>query len=271
MSIGKIYSFRARIALLLILTLVMTTAVLYKLNQRAERSVIEEVDRQRRDLAEAINIAQQSLSSKQWLRDFLKTQRSQGQHESHVERILVVNLKGIVEDSSDKDDIEKRFDELGFGAFIQTNDLEIDHAQEPNKPSSTVQYQMYKFPVETNTGKVNLIIIFSPEDLNEQLKTSSEYRLLATGGVLFVSILISLILILEFTRPVGTLVEAAKRVAAGEFDVRLSTKRRDELGHLMAVFNELAEVILQLVFRAERTHRLLSSFGFSAWCGSPTR
>ena len=62
--LGQIYSFRARIALVLILTLVVATAVLYKLNQRAETNIIQEVDKQRRDLANAINVAQRSLTSR---------------------------------------------------------------------------------------------------------------------------------------------------------------------------------------------------------------
>src|SRR5205814_4567832 len=100
-------------------------------------------------------------------------------------------------------------------------------------------YQEYKLPVETDKGMYNLVIIFSPEDLNKLLQESSDYRLLATGSLLLVSILGSLFLILQFTRPVGKLVEAAKRVAAGEFDICLPVTRKDELGHLMAVFNEM--------------------------------
>src|SRR5689334_8021588 len=120
---GKIYTFRARIALVLILTLVVATSVLYKLNQRAETTVLQEVDKQRRDLAAAINVAQRSLTSTQYVSYFLKQERSRDPHESHVQSILVVDSSGKVEDSSDADDVNKNFDELGFGSFKQAIDL----------------------------------------------------------------------------------------------------------------------------------------------------
>lgn len=86
----KIYSFRTQITLLLILTLVTTTAVVYKLNQLAEKRILRKVEQQRDDLAQAINITQQSITSSQWLRDFLIIQRKQERLEEHVQvkRIL---------------------------------------------------------------------------------------------------------------------------------------------------------------------------------------
>src|SRR6185503_7972248 len=235
----KIYSFRMRIAMVLILTLVVTTAFVYRLNQAAERSIIKEVDHQRRDLAEAINIAQLSLSSSQWLREFLKDRRlletsefnndshsEHKTHRSHVQRILVVNSQDKVDDSSNKSDIDKKFEELGFGSLNQSTDLDQDSIQQKNT-TLTGEYQLFKFPVETDKGKVKLVIIFSAENLTAQLQSSSRYRLLVTSGVLLVSILFSLILILEFTRPFGKLTMAAKQVTAGNFDVHLPVNRRD--------------------------------------------
>lgn len=248
--LSKIYSFRMRIALLLILTLVVTTGALYKLNQRAERTIIEEVDHQRRDLAKAISIAQQSLTSSQWLREFLKDQRlleineTTGKpepHRSHVQRILIVNSDGTIGDSSVKDDIDKPFAELGFGLLDQTKTIEIEPNQQSENLVGLSPYQVFQFPVQTNTGEVTLVIVFSAENLAKQLQISSRNRLLLTSGVLLVAIFIALIFIWEFTRPVGKLVEAAKQVTAGNFNVHLPVKRPDELGKLMAVFNEMIE------------------------------
>jgi len=55
--INSIHSFRIRISLVLILTLLITTGIIYKLNQEAEKTIIDEVNQQQEDLAEAINIA----------------------------------------------------------------------------------------------------------------------------------------------------------------------------------------------------------------------
>ncbi|MCS6884665.1 MAG: ATP-binding protein [Acidobacteriota bacterium] len=218
------YSFSARISLILIFALVATTSILYQLNQHVERNFISEVHREQLDLAEAIDIAQRSLSSTQWLSDFLKDRRLQGSPRSSVHRILVVNSKGIVEDSSDAADIGKQFRELGFG----------DYRTDRNK-----RYNLYSFEVETDKGKLDLVIVVATAELPELLRSASRRRLLVTFGVLLVAICISLVLVLQFTRPVSDLIAAAKKVAAGDFDVFVTTKRHDEIGRFVQVFNEM--------------------------------
>lgn len=243
---GRIYSFRARVALVLILTLVVSTAVLYELSRRAEAEIVEEVYRQRSELAQAIDIAQKSLTSDDYVREFLARERSKdngghrhkGEYASHVQRILVVDEEGRIEDSSVEQDIGKRFDQLGYGTF---ND-----AINPEQPGENKSpYKIYRFSIQARSessldkaSQIYILIVFV-DNLQEELRELSLGRLLASAGVLLVAIFISLFLILEFTRPVGTLVEAARRVAAGDFDVNLQVKRRDELGNLIGVFNDM--------------------------------
>lgn len=238
----KIYSFRARISLILILMLVTTTGILYRFNQRVEQNIIEEVNRQQLDLAEAINIAQKSLSSTQWLSEFLKDRRLQGTSRSSVRRIMVVNSDGTVDDSSDANDIGKRFNELGFGNYKN-----VEESPTPNK--------LYAFDVQTNRGPVDLVIVLSTEELPQLLQSSSQKRVFITSGVLLLSILVSLILVLGFTRPVSKLVEAAKQVAAGNFDVDIPTRRRDEIGRLISVFNEMVVGLRERRDLEARLHR----------------
>lgn len=230
-----------RIVLIFILTLIFTTAVLYELNRRTEQNIIAEVEKQRHELALAISIAQQSLTSSQWLREFLKNQGLKtfqkkdavhDEYESHIHRILVVGENGNIEDSSNAEDIDKNFDNLGLGSFNQAIDISRQH----EKPDPTNKFHFYTFPLNTTTevgsGKVNkiyLIIIFF-DNLTEELREWSLNRLFITIGILLISILVALILTLEFTRPVGRLIEAAKQVATGKFDIHLPVKRRDELG-----------------------------------------
>jgi signal transduction histidine kinase len=236
--INSIHSFRIRISLVLILTLLITTGIIYKLNQEAEKTIIDEVNQQQEDLAEAINIAQQSLTSNQWLRDFLIDRRKQGlpQKHTHAKRILVVDSQGKIIDSSEKMDISRTFQELGFGTMGQDGLIENTN-KEGDKQIEFSQTHIFKFPVLTDTGTVYLVIVFSAESLAELLQSSSYYRLLLTSLVLLIAIFISLILILEFTRPINKLIEAAQRVAEGDFEFYLPVKRRDELGRLMIVFN----------------------------------
>jgi signal transduction histidine kinase len=253
---NKLYSFRVRISLVLILTLVVTTGILYGLNQKAEKNIIEEVNQQQHDLAEAIHIAQQSITSSQWLRDFLITQRKQERSEEHVhvKRILVVDSEDKVVDSSEETDIDKTFKQLGFGSIDQGNAFETTNKQNAEQ-IGIGENKIFKFPVLTATGTVYLVIVFSAESLTELLQASSYYRILITSLVLLIAILISLALILEFTRPVNKLIEAAQRVAEGDFEIYLPVKRRDELGRLMAVFNEMVKGLRERKVLEEKLKR----------------
>ncbi|MEW6736200.1 MAG: HAMP domain-containing protein, partial [Acidobacteriota bacterium] len=239
MKLIPFYSFRTRIATILILTAVAATAVTYGFSRRAVRSIVEEVQRQREEFVLAINIAQQSLINDQNLQALWEKEKQQQLHNgnikpahaTHVQRILVVNSAGAVKGSSVETDITKQFTELGYGAFDQETDS--------SKVSAKSSYELYKIPClitnpnRPDTNSNGYIIIVYYDDLKEELRGLSLSRLFTTGVLLFICSVISLILILQFTRPVGLLITAAKRVAAGDFNISLPIKRRDELGNLM--------------------------------------
>jgi signal transduction histidine kinase len=267
--LNRFYSFRLRIASMLIFSLVATVVVLYRLNQLAEIRIIAEVEQQRLQLTNAINVAQRSLTSTKYLRDFLEKERyleknrsqSQAKHEeNYVKRILVTDSVGNIVDSSDEMDIKQHYNTLQYGTFKEA----IDFDNRPNNRS----YKVYTFPLATvseadmtkiDEQKTSYIIIIFSDDMGKELRESSLNRLIATGGVLLLAVMLSLWLILQFTRPVGVLVQAAQQVAKGNFGIDLPVARRDELGQLMAVFNEMVrglkerEALEARLYRAEQS------------------
>ena len=48
------------------------------------------------------------------------------------------------------------------------------------------------------------------------------------------------------TQSISKLTEATTRIAGGHFDVKLPTTRRDELGHLSASINSMAERLSEM-------------------------
>jgi signal transduction histidine kinase len=262
MGLIDLSSFKARIALVLILTLVAATGVLFLLNQWAEKTIVDKVEEQRAAFAKAINVAQRSLTSREYVREFLKEEKMQDANASYVKRILVTEYDGTILDSSDQGDMKKHFNDLGFGSFEQAIDL-LNVVAKRDLP-----YKVYTFPIETqangdlsgSTSKqyTYIIIIFS-DDLSDQLKRTSAGRLLGTGGVLVVSLIASLFLIFGFIKPLGELVNAARRVAEGDFEINLHTRRQDELGQLIKVFNEMVKglherrELEQRLYRAEQS------------------
>ncbi|MFC0432427.1 cell wall metabolism sensor histidine kinase WalK [Kutzneria buriramensis] len=63
---------------------------------------------------------------------------------------------------------------------------------------------------------------------------------LAAGGVLVVTILVTVLAGRRFTRPLRALTAAAQGMSGGDLATRVSVRRRDEIGRLAGAFNEMA-------------------------------
>jgi signal transduction histidine kinase len=91
---------------------------------------------------------------------------------------------------------------------------------------------------------------------------------LIAGGAVAAGLLISFLLALSWTRPICSLVQSAKRVGQGNYQLELSdtTKRRDELGFLSKAFLAMASELQELDHMKEDfvsavTHELRSPLG----------
>ena len=71
--------------------------------------------------------------------------------------------------------------------------------------------------------------------LERQARSSAFYTLL----LLLATTLVTGLFVWRFTRPIKSLSIAARRVAGGDFSVRVPTDRLDEMGALAAAFNEM--------------------------------
>src|SRR5208337_3540043 len=69
--------------------------------------------------------------------------------------------------------------------------------------------------------------------------------LLVGGAGILVSVLASLWFAARVTRPVVSLAEAARRVAAGDLGAKVEVESSDELGELAAAFNRMTEDLVQ--------------------------
>jgi signal transduction histidine kinase len=77
------------------------------------------------------------------------------------------------------------------------------------------------------------------------------------GGIgILIAILASLWFAARVTRPVVSLAEAARRVAAGDLGTKVEVESSDELGELAASFNRMTEDLLQQKDRAVQAERV---------------
>jgi signal transduction histidine kinase len=89
-----------------------------------------------------------------------------------------------------------------------------------------------------------------------------------TAGAVAAGVMISFLLALSWTRPIGTLSDAAERVGQGKYDLDLAGthRRQDELGILSKAFQSMAEQLQELDLMKEDfvsavTHELRSPLG----------
>ncbi len=104
-----------------------------------------------------------------------------------------------------------------------------------------------------------LLVGSSRRPLIELQRQIVSTALLVGGGGIFVAVLASLWFAARVTRPVVSLAEAARRVAAGDLGAKVEVESSDELGELAASFNRMTEDLVQ---QRERT---LQAERVAAW------
>ena len=87
--------------------------------------------------------------------------------------------------------------------------------------------------------------------------------LLLAAVVVLVSVLLWAPLVRTITRPVVSMTTAAERIAAGDFDVKVDERRRDEIGRLGRAINDMADRLGRLIdgqkrFLGDVAHELAS-------------
>lgn len=96
-----------------------------------------------------------------------------------------------------------------------------------------------------------------PAEIRASFDRQITTQLATNGGLVFTSVLLvisaALLLSKRLTRPVNELAEAARRVAAGQLDVRVTTTGKDELGALAASFSDMLPKLRE---RLELRHSL---------------
>lgn len=249
-------SFRARLLLLLALMLGLTLGIQYYFNLRSVKANAKMIIEQEQAIMTGIALGLESLQSEQYLDDMLN--RVQDPLLAHpnvrVKNIMVVDDDGNIMDSLLKEYIPREGEDRTT-QYIKVQDLQLpplrsaaqytEHEQLPSWiPRSTsgdfgAAGAIY-FPVQTDRGRRFIIVVLdSANILTNVFERQSSRSALYTLGVLFVTTLVTGFFVWRFTRPVKELSIAARKVAGGNFDVQVSSNRRDEMGTLATAFNEM--------------------------------
>jgi signal transduction histidine kinase len=250
-------SFRGRLMSLLIAFLVLTLVLVLALDNWARKrseaevqlqsdQVKAAVDKGFSDFAVAIGMAIRNLSSGTYL--YRQIESGEIELPKTVEHIIVADKDGKVSDTS--------LPELEGATIYVPEEEEIRSSTldpvEREMRTHTGPIRTYNFPFHADRGLYWIVIVTKPEALTNQIENASQtlaaksqqlsnVRLLATAALLLVALGIAVAIGWQFTKPVGELASAARRVADGDLKFRVEVERHDEIGQLAATFNEMIE------------------------------
>jgi signal transduction histidine kinase len=247
------YSFRARLLLVLAALLVTTLGVQYYLNLLAERNNARIRRQQEQALIAGVALGVKSISSNDRLVELRRNanQPVLDEQTGRVANIVVVDNFWHVVDTLTGEDLPQRSEdgtyqyqylwEMKLPPLMNGHQLADDKIPFPTGAAAAVPGESHVVSLETDAGRWYVFVVLAPQNQaggiwNRQAARPLVYML----AVLLVATLITAVLVWRFTRPIRDLSEAARRVAAGNLDFRVSgSDRRDEMGQLSSRFNEM--------------------------------
>ncbi|HEX3185191.1 MAG TPA: ATP-binding protein [Pyrinomonadaceae bacterium] len=251
-------SFRARLLLLLALMLGLTLGIQYYFNLRAVKANARMIIEQEQAIMTGIGLGLKSLQSEKYLVDIVGQMHDPllNNKRVRVRNILVVDDAGNIWDSLNPE-YNPRKNADNSSRYVQFKDIQLlplrsvvpsgNESEQPLPswipPSTTPDFGeagAFFFPVETDQGRRFIIVVLdSANVLTNVFERQTSRSALLTLAVLFVTTLITGFFVWRFTRPIKELAFAARNVASGNFEVRVQTGRRDEMGTLATAFNEM--------------------------------
>jgi signal transduction histidine kinase len=249
-------SFRARLILLLVALLGLTLGVQYYVNVRSVRRNAHMLVEQEQAIMAGVALGVNSISSGEYLDKMQKEAKQPllDQQAGRVKNVLVVDSDGNVQDSLNGE-YAPTTNSDGSTNYVRVKDVNLpplssaveltENTPLPEGMSTATQLiagdpGAFYFPVETTKGRWYIIVVLGSANtltniLERQASRSASYTLM----LLLATTLVTGLFVWRFTRPIKDLSMAARRVASGDFDVRVPPARNDEMGALATAFNDM--------------------------------
>ena len=249
-------SFRARLILLLVALLGLTLGVQYYVNVRSVRRNAHTLVEQEQAIMAGVALGVNSISSGEYLDQMQKEAKQPllDQQAGRVKNVLVVDSDGNVQDSLNGD-YAPTTNADGSKHYVRVKDVSLppltsavelaENSPLPEGMSTATQLVAgdpgaFYFPVETTKGRWYIIVVLgSANTLTNILERQASRSAFYTLMLLLATTLVTGVFVWRFTRPIKDLSLAARRVASGDFDVRVPAARNDEMGALATAFNEM--------------------------------
>ena len=120
---------------------------------------------------------------------------------------------------------------------------------------------VHAIPLPGYTDRVPAVLLVG-NSLEQELLLEKRIRnisLVIAGVGVFIGVVVSGIVTARFSRPIKTLAQAATEIGQGNWDVRVETSGKDEIGKLAVAFNQMTEELMG------QRERLVQSERVAAW------
>ncbi len=215
--------------MLLLMSFISITSLLF-IYSRLEKNLSIEIERQTAELAKAIQIGVEEVTAtgvtdEARLSKYLKDLNARGVREISI----ISNTKEIVASSNP----EK------IGQPVTHKRKELIIKAELGEPVSEERgaYNVIVPVIAGNAQYGYIHLKINKDDFSAILKENTMKRIAATMLVFGFGIVMALVLSRRYTQPIQRVVDAARRVAAGDMNQQISVKSRDEIGQLSESFN----------------------------------
>lgn len=235
---------RKLIIIMLFLSFILISALLFLYSQ-SQQTLFREMERQTMELTKAIQIGVEEVTA------------SGTTDEARLSKYLrELNAKGIREISiiSNADEIvaSTNIAKIGQPLTYKRKELIIkaELGEPVSKEGSTYHVIVPVIAENTQYGYIHLKI--NKDNFSNLLRNSVLKRIAATLFVFGIGIVITLILSRQYTRPIQDVVDAARRVAAGDLNQNIPIQSGDEIGQLSESFNFMVEKLRETRALEER-------------------
>jgi signal transduction histidine kinase len=221
------------IAMMLFVCLIVISTLLFLYSQ-SENALLTEIESQTAELSKAIQVGIEEVTSKGYtdemrLHNYLKQLNTKG-----VKEISIIgNSDEIIESTNPKKVGEKI-------TFKKKERIIRAELGEPVSKEGKV-YNVFVPVIAGNEHYGYIHLIINAEDVSSILKEHAIKRIVATSLVFGLGIIIAMVLSWLYTKPIHTLVDGARLVAAGDLTVNFPTDRKDEIGELTQSFNFMVQ------------------------------
>ena len=224
----------------------MLLSILMILQWQTERALIQEFENQTAELTKAIQVGVERVTGnystkESGLESYLKTLKSKG-----IKEISVISEKEEIIASSNPS-------KVGLLVGPKRKELIIKAqlgAQVSSEEGKTYHVMIPVIADRTHYGYIHLQI--NSEDIAGLQKHHTLKKIIATLLVFGFGIFISVLLAMWYTEPIHQVVEASKRIAAGDMNQKLPVNRKDEIGDLTQNFNNMVQRLRENKLLEER-------------------